>query len=84
MAVLRVRHVCHCTLMFLVIFTFEATCGALRLSDFEYSEVDPWLEYGTMGAIILYILRLLTFLALPQVRPPSPAGQSHGASPVTR
>ncbi|KAF0298541.1 Beta-1,4-mannosyltransferase egh [Amphibalanus amphitrite] len=64
---IRIRHLCHCVLMCIVIFTFEASCGALRLSDFEYSEVNPWVEYGFTGAVVLYLLRLLTFLALPQV-----------------
>lgn len=31
------------------------------------AELDPWTHYGIIGALILYFLRLLTFLPLPQV-----------------
>lgn len=41
--------------------------GAVILDDKEKAYIDPWETYGILGATILYILRFLTFLTLPQV-----------------
>ncbi|GBP39122.1 Beta-1,4-mannosyltransferase egh [Eumeta japonica] len=41
--------------------------GALKVDDEEKPPIDPWETYGAQGAIILYVLRLLTLLTLPQV-----------------
>lgn len=63
------KHVLHCVFFFTFILAFAWFSGALRWGDTEdrYSNVDPWLEYGTLGTIILYTLRMFTFLTLPQV-----------------
>lgn len=49
------------------ILVFEAQSGALRLGDFDYNEINPWVEYGYMTTVLLYLFRLLTLLCIPQV-----------------
>lgn len=63
------KHVLHCVFFGAFILAFCWFSGALRWGDVEdrYSNVDPWTEYGTLGAILLYALRMFTFLTLPQV-----------------
>ncbi|XP_045459583.1 beta-1,4-mannosyltransferase egh [Melitaea cinxia] len=63
----RVQHLLHCALFFSFIFLFLVGAGAVILDDKEKAYIDPWETYGILGAIILYILRFLTFLTLPQV-----------------
>lgn len=50
---------------------FEIFAGGIKIFDggvyVPRSEINPWVEYGLLGATILYILRLITFLPLPQV-----------------
>ncbi|XP_037069930.1 beta-1,4-mannosyltransferase egh-like [Pollicipes pollicipes] len=67
MASSRLRHCLHCGLMLAFVLGFEAYSGAFRLSEFAYDEINPWVEYGYLLTVLLYMVRLLTFLALPQV-----------------
>lgn len=61
------KHLLHCALLFVVIVFFEIFTGGIKISENSFTLVDPWTEYGSIPAIILYSLRLLTFLTLPQV-----------------
>lgn len=61
------KHVLHCIFLFIVIIIFELHFGGIRLNDNSFVTTDPWTEYGHIQTIILYMLKLLTFLVLPQV-----------------
>lgn len=63
----RTKHVLHCILLFTVIAVFEVCTGGVRLGNSGPEEFDPWDRYGYVGTFVLYLLRLLTFLPLPQV-----------------
>lgn len=61
------KHVSHCCLLLVFILIFEFVSGGLRWNADEIVEIDPWTQYGIFGTIILYLLRTVTFLSLPQV-----------------
>lgn len=62
------KHVWHCCMMITVVVIFEYASGVFRWEDEpEKEQQDAWSRYGYVGATTLYILRLLTFLSLPQV-----------------
>ncbi|KAK6626347.1 hypothetical protein RUM43_006658 [Polyplax serrata] len=63
----RTKHALHCILLLLVIVVFEIFTGGVRFFGYGQEDIDPWISYGYLGTIILYTLRLLTFLTLPQV-----------------
>ncbi|XP_076319509.1 beta-1,4-mannosyltransferase egh [Tachypleus tridentatus] len=62
----RTKHLLHCFLCFTVIITFEVFTGGIHLWTFEFDNIDPIQKYGYIGSSILYLLRILTLLALPQ------------------
>lgn len=54
--------------MFTVIFLSEITSGGIKLSENAFPrDLDPWTAYGFVPTIILYVLRGLTLLTLPQM-----------------
>lgn len=61
------KHLLHCFLLFAVVLFFEIFAGGIKISENSFVVLDPWAEYGTLTTIILYLLRFLTFLTLPQV-----------------
>ncbi|XP_043580249.1 beta-1,4-mannosyltransferase egh isoform X1 [Bombus pyrosoma] len=61
------KHILHCCLLLVVIIIFELITGGLSWNNNKKETFDPWIEYGFLGALILYILRTLTFLSFPQV-----------------
>lgn len=61
------KHYLHCCLFFTVIAAFEIFSGGLKVGADPNIEINPWVEYGYMWTVVLYLLRLLTFLPLPQV-----------------
>ncbi|XP_076277360.1 beta-1,4-mannosyltransferase egh isoform X1 [Lasioglossum baleicum] len=61
------KHILHCFLLFIVILTFELISGGVCWDSDKYVDLDPWVQYGFIGAFTLYLLRTLTFLSLPQV-----------------
>lgn len=61
------KHILHCCLLITVIIVFEYVSGGLRWNATEKDELNPWTKYGYLGAAVLYFLRILTFLSLPQV-----------------
>uniref|UniRef100_A0A1A9UM62 Glycosyltransferase 2-like domain-containing protein n=1 Tax=Glossina austeni TaxID=7395 RepID=A0A1A9UM62_GLOAU len=61
------KHLLHCALLVVVIFVFEIFSGGIKIDENSFTVLDPWIEYGQMGATLLYLLRFLTFLTLPQV-----------------
>ena len=61
------KHLLHCTLLLFVIFGFELFSGAIKINENSFITINPWETYGELLTVILYILRLLTFLTLPQV-----------------
>ncbi|XP_047003886.1 beta-1,4-mannosyltransferase egh [Schistocerca americana] len=63
----RTKHILHCCLLLTVIAIFEICTGGIRLGSDKQQDFDPWERYGYFGAFSLYLIRLLTFLPLPQV-----------------
>lgn len=61
------KHFLHCLLFFILIVLFEIFTGGVKLTAGQELKFDPWEHYGYIGAFLLYILRFLTFLSLPQV-----------------
>uniref|UniRef100_A0A182HMS1 Glycosyltransferase 2-like domain-containing protein n=1 Tax=Anopheles arabiensis TaxID=7173 RepID=A0A182HMS1_ANOAR len=61
------KHIMHCALLFGLLIVFEIFCGGIKVTESAFVAIDPWEEYGTLLTIVLYLLRLLTFLTLPQV-----------------
>lgn len=61
------KHVLHCALLFFVIIVAEIFSGGIKLNEDSFTNIDPWTTYGDIPTIILYLLRFLTFLTLPQV-----------------
>lgn len=64
----RQKHVLHCLLLLSIIFFFELKSGGIKLwyTDNDPGEYDPFLKYGYYFAWMLYLLRLVTLLSLPQ------------------
>ncbi|XP_076750523.1 beta-1,4-mannosyltransferase egh [Xylocopa sonorina] len=60
------KHILHCCLLFIIIIAFELITGGISWNNNKEEAFDPWIEYGFFGALILYLLRILTFLSLPQ------------------
>lgn len=63
----RIRHILHCLSFFSFILFFLVFSGAISLDDKEKENINPWEAYGVVGTIILYTLRLLTLMTIPQV-----------------
>lgn len=63
----RVKHLLHCVFFIFFILLFLLLAGAISLDDKDKEYVDPLAAYGIFGTIILYVLRLLTLLTIPQV-----------------
>lgn len=63
----RAKHYLHCCLLFIVIAAFEIFTGGLKLWNQTTLEINPWIRYGYTWTLVLYLLRLVTFLPLPQV-----------------
>lgn len=61
------KHFLHCLLFFTLITFFELFTGGVKLTSNQELNFDPWERYGLIGTFLLYMLRLLTFLSLPQV-----------------
>lgn len=61
------KHLLHCALLFTLLIVFEVFSGGIKVNENSFVAIDPWEEYGTIPTLLLYTLRLLTFLTLPQV-----------------
>lgn len=63
------KHLLHCALLVFVISVFEIWSGGIKLSaDVQNTfNFNPWERYGYIWCSMLYLLRCLTFLPLPQV-----------------
>lgn len=61
------KHLLHCMLLLCVIIFSGIFTGGIKINDSSFATVDPWTTYGQIPTIILYALRFLTFLTLPQV-----------------
>ncbi|KAI8127833.1 beta-1,4-mannosyltransferase egh [Lucilia cuprina] len=61
------KHLLHCTLLLVVIVAFEIFSGGIKIDENSFTVLDPWAAYGQLATILLYLLRFLTFLTLPQV-----------------
>lgn len=61
------KHLLHCALLLALLVFFEVFSGGIKVNENSFVSIDPWEEYGTIPTILLYTLRLLTFLTLPQV-----------------
>lgn len=62
----RAKHLLHCCLCVGLILAFEVFTGGIHLWKFSYDDLDPVEQYGWPLTIVLYLMRLLTVLALPQ------------------
>ncbi|CAH0396223.1 unnamed protein product [Bemisia tabaci] len=62
----RTKHLLHCALLLTVIVLFEIFSGGVKVGDAAGHDFDPWLRYGALGCTLLYLLRFLAFLPLPQ------------------
>lgn len=62
------KHILHCSLLLSVILIFELLSGGITLwySDNSSASFDPFLSYGVLTAYLLYIIRFLALLSLPQ------------------
>ncbi|XP_018326378.1 beta-1,4-mannosyltransferase egh [Agrilus planipennis] len=63
----KFKHYLHCLTLFTVIIIFEWFTGGVKLFENSDLEINPWVRYGYMWTFVLYFLRLITFLPLPQV-----------------
>ncbi|XP_058443292.1 beta-1,4-mannosyltransferase egh [Malaya genurostris] len=61
------KHLMHCALLFTLLIVFEVFSGGIKVNENSFVSIDPWEEYGTIPTLLLYTLRMLTFLTLPQV-----------------
>lgn len=61
-----IKHLLHCFLFGTVVLLFEYVSGGLSFGKVQ-ENIDPWATYGVVGTIVLYLLRILTFLTIPQV-----------------
>ncbi|XP_053682755.1 beta-1,4-mannosyltransferase egh [Sabethes cyaneus] len=61
------KHLLHCALLVTLVVVFLVFTGGIKVNENSFVSVDPWEEYGTIPTLLLYMLRLLTFLTLPQV-----------------
>jgi egghead protein (zeste-white 4 protein) len=57
-----IKHLLHCTLFLSIIAWFIYNTRKIQAEHF-----DPWIEYGTAFAVFLISIRLIMFLALPQM-----------------
>lgn len=66
----RTKHALHCLLFLTIVCSFQYYSYCLKVPPDETpasDNLDPWVYYGIVGAFILYALRLVTLLSLPQV-----------------
>lgn len=63
----RVKHLLHCTFFLSFILFFIIFSGAAQLEDHKIIYIDPWEQYGVLTTILLYTVRFLSFMTLPQV-----------------
>jgi beta-1,4-mannosyltransferase len=65
----RTKHVLHCGLFLSLIGAFEVFTGGIRVGEFSdpSAGINPWEQYGLVWTVVLYSLRLLALLSLPQV-----------------
>lgn len=65
------KHVVHCAVLFSSLFfcmSFLISVTTLKTGEHDqFNGFNPWLEYGSLGCSLLFGLRLLVLLALPQV-----------------
>lgn len=63
----NILHLMHCIFFLSFIFSFLVFAGAINLNENEKAYIEPIETYGLLGAVMLYIFRLLTLLTIPQV-----------------
>lgn len=64
----RTKHLLHCALMCAAIAAAELQSGGVKLDANAFPrDLDPWQAYGWTTTVVLYALRALTLLTLPQV-----------------
>jgi len=63
----KTKHLLHVLVLFLVILIHEVLTGGIRIFSKDNLDFDPVERYGLGGTVFLYLLRLFTFLPLPQV-----------------
>lgn len=61
------KHIIHVICFITFIIGFELVSGGLRFGwHLERDDVDPILQYGYVGSLFLYLLRIASLLVLPQ------------------
>ncbi|XP_050303235.1 beta-1,4-mannosyltransferase egh [Anthonomus grandis grandis] len=64
----RTKHFLHCILFLTVLCSFQYFSKNFKGTEEDpASQIDPWVQYGVFSACVLYALRFVTFLSLPQV-----------------
>ncbi len=64
----KTKHLLHCSLFLSLILMFELMSGGLILwyTDSDNPTQDPFISYGYFTTYLLYLLRFLALLSLPQ------------------
>uniref|UniRef100_A0A224XPE3 Putative beta-14-mannosyltransferase egh n=1 Tax=Panstrongylus lignarius TaxID=156445 RepID=A0A224XPE3_9HEMI len=62
----QVKHALHVALLVTVVIAFEVMTDGLHLKKSQ-PDLDPFVTYGVLATLLLYSLRMLAFLPLPQV-----------------
>ena len=62
----RTKHLLHCCLLFAIVLLFQTEL-AWSGADSQEPDIDPVQSYGRLLTLLLYLIRLLALLSLPQV-----------------
>ncbi|GAB6026453.1 hypothetical protein CHUAL_012651 [Chamberlinius hualienensis] len=60
------KHLCHCMLCIIAVVVVEFIYGGIRFGESKPPDFNPFEKYGYVAATLLYLLRFLPFMALPQ------------------
>lgn len=63
----NIKHCLHCAFLIFFILIFLICAGIINIGGEDKKYVDPIETYGLLGTLVLYLLRLLTLLTIPQV-----------------
>lgn len=60
------KHLFHCFLYAVVVIVVEILYGGIHFGDYKPLDFDPFERYGYVGTTVLYLMRFLPILAIPQ------------------
>lgn len=61
----RIKHLIHC--VSLLTFVTWLLSSLLKRAEVKLNELDPWIQYGTLGYCILFTLKVIVLTAIPQI-----------------